>query len=291
MTDNIVKEPSGTWGGDWTKKKIEILVEYAQAYLKIMNKYPYWKLLYFDGFAGSGVIISENETDFEITVGAARRILQIEQPRSFNHYYFVEKNKINAELLKKNTKDVFPHKKILIVNEDCNSKLRELAKFLHGIKGKNFKVLAYIDPYGMQLEWNSIVELSGVGVDIWILAPTGMGVNRLLKKNGEISDSWLRRLKIFLGMGEEEIKGYFYKEEKDYTLFGEEVSIKKEEDAIEKAGELYHTRLRTVFNHVTNPFILKSGQGNIMYHMFLASNNSTAVKIANDIVRKYNEME
>jgi len=28
-----------TFGGDWTKTKIEILVEYAQAYLTIMSKH------------------------------------------------------------------------------------------------------------------------------------------------------------------------------------------------------------------------------------------------------------
>lgn len=48
------------FGGNWTEKKIEILVEYAGAYLNIMNVYAKrysWKLLYFDGFAGSGEII------------------------------------------------------------------------------------------------------------------------------------------------------------------------------------------------------------------------------------------
>lgn len=44
------------FGGDWTKKKIEILVEYAKAYLEIMKSRSYYKLLYFDGFAGSGFI-------------------------------------------------------------------------------------------------------------------------------------------------------------------------------------------------------------------------------------------
>lgn len=291
MNHNIIKEPSVVWGGDWTKKKIEILVEYASAYLKIMNKHPYWKLLYFDGFAGNGIIVSENETNFEITIGAARRILETNAPRPFDHYYFVEKDRTNASLLKANTKDIFPHKKILIVNEDCNSKLKELSNFLHTPKGKKFKVLAYIDPYGMQLEWASLVELSGVGVDIWILTPTGMGINRLLIRKGQIPDAWLKRLVKFLGLQEEEIIKYFYKEEIDYTLFGEETHIIKEDEAIQKAGELYQSRLKTIFKFVSEPYILKSRQENIMYHMFLASNNLTAVKIANDIVNKYNSMD
>jgi len=60
------------FGGDWTRLKIEILVEYAKAYLVIMNKHPYWRTLYFDGFAGTGFIINDKEKFPEITIGAAR---------------------------------------------------------------------------------------------------------------------------------------------------------------------------------------------------------------------------
>ena len=38
-----------SFGGNWTEDKIEILVEYASAYLAIMNNYAdkyKWKLMY-----------------------------------------------------------------------------------------------------------------------------------------------------------------------------------------------------------------------------------------------------
>lgn len=79
------------FGGDWTKIKIEILVEYAKAYLTIMNKQEFFKLLYFDGFAGSGHIVKDKKINLDVTVGAAKRILEIEKPRPFDEYYFVEK--------------------------------------------------------------------------------------------------------------------------------------------------------------------------------------------------------
>ena len=83
------------------------------------------------------------------------------------------------------------------------------------------------------------------GIDIWILTPTGMGVNRLLKKNGVISNIWVKKLEKFLGLSEKEIRDYFYKEQSSLTLFGEEKHLSKEENAIEKAGILYKTRLET----------------------------------------------
>jgi three-Cys-motif partner protein len=130
------------FGGDWTNKKIEILVEYAKAYLTIMNRHPYWKLLYFDGFAGSGLIVKENEIDFNITTGAARRIVEIDTPRPFDHYYFVEKSKTNSEQLSLVTKKAFPHKKIRIIVEDCNLKLKDMAKFLLSDAGKKISCIS-----------------------------------------------------------------------------------------------------------------------------------------------------
>ena len=143
----------------------------------------------------------------------------------------------------------------------------------------------------MQLEWKSIKNLSKTKIDIWILVPTGMGVNRLLKKNGDISEIWLKRLELFLGMDSSSIKSLFYKTETDYTLFGEEEHVKKEKDAINMSANIYKDRLKSVFAFVSQPYILKSTQGNIMYHMFMASNNGTAVKIADQIIKKFNDIE
>ncbi|QRA41999.1 three-Cys-motif partner protein TcmP [Chryseobacterium cucumeris] len=278
------------FGGNWSENKIEILVEYASAYLTIMKKYAdkyNWQLLYFDGFAGSGHIKGDDEKESPI-VGSATRILKINEPRSFDIYYFVEKEKEFADLLRKATVESFPDKKIFIANTDCNEKIESLSKFLTTKKGKRFKSLAYIDPYGMQLNWKSLETLEKHSVDVWILVPTGMGVNRLLKNDGNISDAWLSRLEIFLGMTKEDILPYFYREKIVYTLFGEETKISKENNAIEKSAQLYEDRLKKLFKFVSKPYILKNKMNSVMFHFFMASNNRQAVKIANDITKKYN---
>lgn len=274
------------FGGDWTKIKIEILVEYAKAYLKIMNKYRGFKTMYFDGFAGSGFIIKDNKVDVDITVGAARRIIEIDQPKPFDLYYFVEKDPKNFKLLEEHTKAEFPKKAIHTVCEDCNKKLVDMANFLRNPKNKNFRTLAYIDPCGMQVEWRSIECLRGLPIDMWVLVPTGLGVNRLLKTNGNISDAWLERLEKFLGMTREEINKFFYT--KSETLFPDMPAIEKEKDAINKSAKLYRKKLKEIFSHVSAPYELKNSTNSIMYHLFLTSNNESAVKIGNDIVKKYN---
>lgn len=157
------------FGGDWTEAKIEILVEYAKAYLTIMNIYANkfnWKLLYFDGFAGSGFITKGNDENKKVIVGAAKRILEIEQPSPFDMYYFVEKIAENAEeLINKVVADYINEKNIHVVETDCNEKILSMSTFLKSNEGKQYKVLAYIDPCGMQLNWKSLEALNDLSID------------------------------------------------------------------------------------------------------------------------------
>ncbi|QOI97375.1 MAG: three-Cys-motif partner protein TcmP [Flammeovirgaceae bacterium] len=162
-----------------------------------------------------------------------------------------------------------------------------MANFLRDPKNKNYRTLAYLDPCGMQLEWRSIESLRSLPIDVWILVPTGMGVNRLLKKNGRLSDTWAERLEKFLGLSREEIENHFYK--KTETLFSDYTSIEKERDAIEKSALLYRDRLRGVFKFVSKPYELRNSTNSVMYHLFLSSNNKTAVNIGNDIVKKFSK--
>ncbi len=242
--------------------------------------------MYFDGFAGSGFIVKDKKIQVETTVGAARRIIEISSPRSFDHYYFVEKDINNFKLLEANTKTAFPDKNIHATCDDCNKKLIDLAGFLRNHANHRIRTLAYIDPCGMQVEWRSIQNLKGLPLDMWILVPTGLGVNRLLKRDGNISDAWLAKLEIFMGLKKEDILEIFYK--KTPTLFDDITLMEKERNAVSSAAKLYESRLKEVFKYVSQPYELKNSSNSIMYHLFLTSNNKTAEKIGSEIVTKYN---
>jgi three-Cys-motif partner protein len=276
-----------TFGGNWTEAKMEIIVDYAKAYLVIMSKQAWAKTLYFDGFAGSGLIEVDGRED--AVKGTSLRILDISDPKPFDKYYFVEKDEKIKTALDNNIKINYPEKEknTYVVCEDCNIKLTSMADFL--AKNKSFRALAFIDPYGMSVNWESINKLNGLGIDLWILVPTGLGINRLLKNNGDISEAWLLKLEKFLGLSREEIKTHFYKKETIYTLFGEETLINKEKSTVEKAGQLYKQRLSTVFKFVSEPFIMRNKTNSIMYHFMMATNNKAALQIANDVIKpKYN---
>lgn len=272
------------FGGSWTESKISILETYAQQYLTVFKNQPNQKLLYFDGFAGSGDIEvdGDDEENKNIIEGAAIRILKIDKPRGFDMYYFVERKKSLATSLESKIKNYFPNKKDCYVQaKDCNQKLKDLAKFIRSDKGKMYKVLGFIDPKGMQLEWASLEVLRGLPIDLWILNPTS-GTNRLLVRKGEMDESWLRRLELFLGMNRDDIKDHFYS--KRQNLFGD-LDIIKETDPINRLHELYASRIAgNIFKYVSNPKVLKNNSGPPLFHFFMATNSEIALRIANSVV-------
>jgi three-Cys-motif partner protein len=269
------------FGGSWTEAKMDIVVSYAKAYLKIMGKQSWAKTLYFDGFAGSGIIeIDEKE---EIKKGTALRILDIVEPSPFDLYYFVELDESHKNQLEKRIQEDYFGRNAHVVNADCNDKLVRMSEFLKS--NKNYRALIFIDPYGMSLNWSSIQVLKELGVDLWILVPTGIGISRLLKNDGNISDAWLLKLEKFLGLTQEEIKNHFYKTTEKNTLFGLETVIEKEKNTVNKAGELYKRRLNSVFKFVSESFVMKNSTNSIMYHFMMATNNPNALKIANEVIK------
>jgi three-Cys-motif partner protein len=280
-----------TFGSNWTYQKIKIVELYAKAYLEIMKKHPYWKLMYFDGFAGSGEIELEGKMDKSTIDGAAKRIISIDEPRIFDMYYFVELDKRKAEKLKAGL-DELKRSGVFVVSEDCNIKLAELAKFLKGEVGKDgkgYRVLAFIDPFGMNLNFSSIEQLKGLGVDMWVLVPTGIGANRLLKKDGIIPESWQIKLEEFFGIDRDILLKNFYRVTEVVDLFGNKSQIiQKDERAIRRIKDLYIARMSQVFKYVSDSYEMRNSTNSIMFHFFMASNNETAIKIANDIIKKSN---
>jgi three-Cys-motif partner protein len=280
-----------TFGNTWTYQKIQIVELYAKAYLQIMKQYSYWKLMYFDGFAGTGEIKIEGKMESQTIEGAAKRIMSIDEPRIFDMYYFVELDKRKAEKLRESLEQL-RKTGVYVVSDDCNVKLKSLAKYLKGEvgkDGKSYRVLAFIDPFGMNLNFSSIEELKGLGVDMWILAPTGIGANRLLKKDADLPETWWLKLQEFFGIPKDTLLKTFYKFQEQEDLFGDKTLIVvKDEKAVKHIKELYIKRITEVFKYVSDAYEMRNSTNSLMFHFFMASNNETAIKIANDIVRKAN---
>ena len=172
-----------------------------------------------------------------------------------------------------------------VVSDDCNTKLMGMARYLE--KHNACRALAYLDPYGMEIDWACLEHFKTIRSDMWILVPTGVGVNRMLTRNGVINKNWVGKLSKFLGISQLEIKNSFYKEYDTLTLFGDKESITiKHDKAVKKIISLYQLRLKTIWKYVSDPFPMKNTTGSIMFHFLLASQMPSAVKIADEIIGK-----
>lgn len=261
-----------------------------------------WSILYFDGFAGTGSrseeekqqekdsfieLFGENLVDTgEISVyqGAAERVVQLEQTmRGFDYYYFIDKFEENCAKLELKL-SAYPTKGYKIFRPgDANDMTLRLAEALE--KNKKLKALVFLDPFGLQIDWKSIEALANKSVDLWILLPTGVIINRLLRKDGTLM--YPEKLEQFFGMSEDEIHNRFYNRHVERGLFGETEKYEKVNDSINQIAELFCERLGELFQYVTiKPLILRNANNVPIYHFAFASDNPTAAKIAQQIINK-----
>lgn len=298
----LASEPSSSWGGEWTEQKLDAFEKYVKAYLTIMNKQrdKYgWKLVYFDGFAGSGdrsvekseespslFDLSEleiSDSDLKVYAGAAERVVRIEQ-RGFDYYYFNEPDEKSMASLREKIADFTHNKRVEFRNQDAN---KEIVKLAEGFKKRSdLKGLLFLDPFGMQVDWSSLYALKGCTVDLWILVPTGVIINRLLGNEGILYHK--EKLQKFFGLDEDAIKQYFYQKHEEPSLFGDESHhLKKIPDAIPRIAQLYIDLLKNIFTEVTEePLVLRNTRGVPIFHFVFASNNAVAKKIASQIIGK-----
>lgn len=293
-----MKQGQRNFGGDWTTEKLERVRKYLAAYTTIMNKYPF-HFAYIDAFAGTGYRklkqdenpnelmfpeIAEQEVQ-DFLEGSASTALQV-QPR-FQKYIFIEKDENRSSELQ-NLKTEFPslQNDIELVQSDANAYLKDLCL---NRNWKKHRAVLFLDPYGMEVEWNTITAIAKTqAIDLWLLFPLGVAVNRLLKRDGNIDTTVRHKLDRFFGTTD--WYDAFYETIPTQTLFGKEMVTQKTGD-FKSIEQYFVKRLQTVFTKVANnPLPLYNSRNNPLYLLCFAAGNpkgaSTAVRIAQDILRK-----
>ncbi len=283
-----MKQIQRQFGGDWTADKLERVRKYLVEYAKIMNKQCF-RFAYIDAFAGTGYqTLREDENQNELMFpeileeesqgfleGSARIALQVE-PR-FTKYFFIEKKETRfAELQRLKVDFPLVQNDIILVNSDANAYIKDLCQ--NYIWNKNRAVL-FLDPFGMQVEWDTIIAIAETrAIDLWILFPLGVAVNRLLKKDGNINESIRKRLDTIFGASD--WYNAFYQTRTTANLFGEQSYIEKVGN-FDSIGQYFVDRLKTVFAGVANnPLPLLNTRNIPLYLLCFASGNQRGAEIA-----------
>jgi three-Cys-motif partner protein len=288
------------FGGGWTTEKLDLVAEYLVGYTTAL-KNTRFKKGYIDAFAGTGYRTQrESEAGLSsqtllfpdlakaepqnLLDGSAVRALKTTP--QFDSYVFIERSPARCEQLEE-LRSQFPDRAsaIQIRQGEANLEIQALCS-------KNWsshRAVLFLDPYGMQVEWKTIDAIAKTrAIDLWVLFPLGIGVNRLLTKSGGIPQSWRKRLDLLLGT--EDWYEEFYRIESSPTLFGnrEDKIIKATTDTI---GRYFIRRLNTVFAGVADePKVLLNSARCPLYLLCFAVGNpkgaKIALRIANHLLKK-----
>ncbi len=286
------------FGGDWTSEKLERVRKYLVAYATIMSRKRF-RFAYIDAFAGTGYrtrnrarsiqdsLMEEfREPDSqEFLDGSARIALQV-RPR-FHKYIFIEvdaKRAAELETLKTEFSELGDD--IVIIRSEANAYIQTLCR---KPIWQTRRAVLFLDPYGMQVSWETIQAIAETrAIDLWLLFPLGVAVNRMMTRDGKISAAWRRKLDMIFGATDwyEE----FYRTSVTSDFFGERTSTRKVGD-FDSIGNYFVRRLKTVFAGVAdNPLPLLNSRNIPLYLLCFASGNprgsATAIRIAQDILKR-----
>jgi three-Cys-motif partner protein len=122
-----------------------------------------------------------------------------------------------------------------------------------------------------------------------MLYPSGMGLNRLLTRSGEIRPEWQETLDRSLGTPS--WREAFYRIEEATDLFGHASTDRVKDAGTEKFETFLLDRLRTIFTAVAPETVpLRNSRGQVMYLLCFACGNprgaTLAVRIARSVIRK-----
>ncbi len=282
------------FGGDWTERKLRILDDYLSAYCSIFTRNErarYFQITYVDAFAGSGLIrtnVPATETSdlfAELGEPEAVNLLQGSVSRaiehSFDRYLFIEKSPTRVadlEALKARS----PNKECITIQQgDANARL---LKFSRDTDWNKNRAVVFLDPYGMQVEWETIAALGQTkAVDLWLLFPLGQAVMRLLQRTKEPPPEWQAALdRIF---GTHEWINRFYVAETEPDFFDTQRISTVRTAGWEEVTSFLVERLESVFEAVSKPGVLWNSQNSPLYLFCFAAANKAGAPIALKIAR------
>lgn len=294
----MAERKHGKFGGDWTDEKLDRLARYLPAYTNILKGRTY-KYAYIDAFAGSGhrehlpkksAAIQDlwgddlDQLGTSFIAGSAVVAMRSEPP--FHSYIFIEQDAAALAKLEQVLRDDFPQRVHLAKFElnDANVVLKRLCER----NWSTHRAVLFLDPYGMAVEWSTMEAIARTeAIDVWILFPAGIGVNRQLPLDGNVPE-WAHAAFTRL-FGTADWYNRFYAKDAMDDMFGGPDRVQKfvSSDGI---VAFYLERLRQIFPHVApNPLVLCNSKGAPMFALCFAAAHpkygATAMKIAQDVLR------
>jgi len=264
--------------GPWSEQKLKLLQKYLRAYVQILSKQEWCKgYEYIDAFAGSGKPKSRDEQRY---VDGSPRVALGLTP-AFTRYHFIELSDWRRKKLEALVAE-FSNREVRIYGGDCNEALQN--RIVPQLSESSFRrAIAFLDPFGMQLEWETLEAMAKVKTIEVLLNFPVMAINRNVRRRHpqSIPVSLVDAMNRFWGT--EEWRAELF--ESVPTLFGEE-TVRVKQSGIE-LGERFRKRLKTVYPHTTSPLLMANSKNAPLYCLMFAGHKATGARIVEQIFGRF----
>jgi three-Cys-motif partner protein len=142
--------------GPWAEEKLDYLKRYIDVFETAMRS-RFSHRFYIDLLAGPGKNLVRNPK--KILLGSP--LLAITAKYPFTGYYFVDIDDLNIAALRTRCSAADQNYLINIVHGDCNSLVEKIVANVKRYDSESLN-LAFLDPAGLELQWNTVAKLGTI---------------------------------------------------------------------------------------------------------------------------------
>ena len=149
--------------GEWSRDKHHFLWRYLDAFTTAMKKKKWSGLHYVDLFAGSGVVKLRDSKKLDW----GSPLLAAQAPHPFDCLHLCELDDRKYSDLSERIARLKPASEVQLLLGDANDRVQDVVQALP----KNSLSLAFLDPYGLHLDFSTLRALAKRRVDLIIFFP------------------------------------------------------------------------------------------------------------------------
>jgi len=219
----------------------------------------------------------EDEDELTFINGSPRVALGLKH--MFGHYFFIEQVSGHSNALQQLKEEYPNHDNINVLQGDANEAVKREILGKQLFNWKNIRGIAFLDPFGMQVRWDTVEALAATrAIEIIINLPVGTTLQRLLPKSGQFTETKRRQLDEYFGSPD----WYDVIYEKSPGLFGDEIN--KIEESGKRLALWYGARLKKLFGMSSPARLIRNSQGGHLYYLIWAGHHKKGLEIASHVL-------
>ncbi|TZF81362.1 three-Cys-motif partner protein TcmP [Pedobacter sp. BS3] len=160
--------------GPWGIEKYNLVGRYANIFTTTMRD-KWHSLVYIDLFSSAGYAKIEKTNK----IIKSSSMIAMSLPTPFTKYICCDENIELINALQTRSKRDFPHLQAKFIHGNCNEKISEIINEIpQYTAGKGVLSFCFVDPFALEINFNTLRQLGRLKMDFLILIATGMAAKR-----------------------------------------------------------------------------------------------------------------